>query len=141
MSAPNIAREDTFEVTVTIDGRDFGVWEGRSGGAGDSEETKTRLGGMGPEVSLGGPQTMENLTIKKLFDLDGIANDLPWLFARRGKADVTVNNQPLDKDGNRRGRRWTYTGTLKAVTPPDYDHKGNDESFIECEIVPNGVIA
>jgi hypothetical protein len=136
-----LARQDTGRITVTIDGRDFGVFESKTGGSGDSEETKVRLGSMGPQVSLGGPQTMENVTLKKLFDLDGIGREVPWLMARRGKATAVVTVQPLDHDGNAHGQRTTYTGYLKQVTPPDVDAQSNDPAYLELEISTHGVVA
>jgi hypothetical protein len=138
---PTYAREDTFAVSVTIDGRDFGVWENRTGGEGDSEDNKVRLGGMGPEVSLGGSKTLGNITLRKLYDLDGIGNDIAWLYAVRGRAPVVVTNQPLDQDGNVHGRRWTWQGVLKAVTPPDYDAQGTDAAYIEIEVAPSGDVS
>lgn len=139
MTQELIAREDMFEVSITVDGRDLGVWEKRSGGAGDSEDTKVRRGGLRGQASIGGPQTRENITAKKLFDLkaDAVALYL-WLDARRGKGDVTVNNQPLDRDGNSFGDGWTNTGILKQVTPPDVDADSNDAAYLEIEIGSDG---
>lgn len=137
-----IARQDTFNVSVVIDGVDYGGgWEARSGGAGDSEETKVKLGNMGGEVSLGGSVSVENITLKKLYDLDGIANNLTTLFARRGKAVVSITTQPLDYDGNACGTSFSYSGILKQVTPPEYDAQGNDEAYIELEVSTNSDIA
>lgn len=136
-----IARQDTFSVTVVIAGRDFGVWEGRTGGMGDSEETKVRLGAMGPQISIGGSTTIENVTIKKLYDIDGIGNEIAWLYERRGKAPVSITTQPLDRDGNVRGKRFTYNGILKAVNPPEYDAEGNDAAVIELEVAVDSPVA
>lgn len=138
---PTYAREDTFSCTVTIGGRDLGVFRGRTGGAGDSEETKMRLGGMGGQVSLGGPQTMENVTVSKELDLDGIANDVPWLYAGRGKLAAKVTQQPLDADGNAHGRRVTWSGKLKQVSYPEHDAEGNDPAVLELEIATDGTLA
>lgn len=137
-----IARQDTFNVSVTIDGVDYGGgWDKRTGGAGDSEETKVKLGNMGGEVSLGGSVSVENVTVSKLYDLDGIANNIIALYARRGKAAVSIVTQPLDHDGNVYGPSFTYTGTLKQVTLPDYDANGNDASYVELEVSTNSDIA
>jgi hypothetical protein len=138
---PVYGRQDGFSVTVSIDGRDFGVWRAREGGEGDSEEIKMRLGGMGPQVSLGGAQTMENVTVRKEFDLDGIANDVPWLMAGRGRLAATINSQPLDNDGNAHGRRVTWNGILKQVVYPEYDAEGTDPAEIELEISTDGNLA
>lgn len=139
-------RTDTWQIKATIDGKDFGVFEGRTGGAGDSEETKLRLGGMGAQVSLGGAQTLENITLRKLWDgmsdFSSSGNDVVWLYARRGKAEVTCTNQPLDQDGNiYAGKKFTFTGILKQVTVPDYDAQGNEGAFLELEVATDGNIA
>jgi hypothetical protein len=137
----SLLRADTWQVTATVDGRDYGFWLAREGGQGDSEETKLRLGGMGPQVSLGGAQTMDNITLRQIYDADGIGQDLPWLMGRRGKATVVCVTQPLDEDGNVHGKPFTYTGTLKAVTPPPYDAQGNDPAYIELEVATDGTVA
>lgn len=134
-------RTDTWQVTATIAGHDYGSWLARTGGAGDSDETKMRLGGMGQQVSLGGPQTMDNLTLRQIYDADGIGNDLVWLMGQRGRARVVCTSQPLDQDGNSHGKPFAYTGTLKAVTPPEYDAQGNDPAYIEIEVSTDGNIA
>lgn len=137
-----LARQDMASISVTLDARDFGSdWQVRNGGAGDVDETKTRLGGMGPLVSLGGPQTTENVVLRKTVDYDGIWNDISWLYARRGKAIANVTEQPLDKNGNAHGKRVTWTGTLKQVTLPDYDANSNDAAMIELEISTDGLVA
>lgn len=136
-----IAREDTFEVRVTVDGEDFGKWEKKTGGQGDSEETKVRLAGMGPQVSLGGSQTIENVTVTKLYDLDVDAPRLARLYSRRGKATVQVIQTPLDRDGHTYGPPVTWTGTLKAVTAPDVDAEGTDAAMVELEVAVDSVVA
>jgi hypothetical protein len=135
------SRQDTFSVTVTVGGKNLGVFRGREGGVGDSEESKMRLGGMGPQVSLGGSQTMENVTATKEFDLDGIANDIPWLMAGRGRLKASCTVQPLDLDGNAHGRRVTWSGILKSVTYPEQDAEGNDPAEVELEIATDGNLA
>jgi hypothetical protein len=50
-------REDTWLVSLSIDGRDLEVWDKLSGGEVDSDESKYRPGGMAAEISLGGTIT------------------------------------------------------------------------------------
>jgi len=59
-----------YQVTVTIDGVDYGVWDTFSGGEVASEEVKYRPGGMAAQVSLGGSTTVENITVSRLYVLE-----------------------------------------------------------------------
>jgi hypothetical protein len=136
-----LARQDTFSVSVNIDGRDFGIWEGRSGGDTDTDESKVRLGAMGPEVALGGTKSIDDVTCTKIFDIDGIGQEYVWLVARAGNAPMTVVTQPLDRDGHAHGRPWTYTGVLKGVNAPEYDAQSGDAAMIEVIMSVNSVVA
>lgn len=136
-----IARVDTWEIHLTLDGQDFGVWEKKSGGQGDSEETKVRLGAMGPQVAIGGSQTIDNVTLSRLYDLNSIHTQIQQLLARRGRGACVVKQIPYDHDGNPYGNPIVYTGVLKAVTPPTVDAEGTDAAMIEVEIAVDSVVA
>src|SRR3954471_3834197 len=114
-------RQDTRAVTVTIfkPGTDIaimkGIWDKKSGGQVDSEETVYHAGAMADPISLGGRRTVENLTLSRLCRLDRDWQMIPALGAAAGKADVVMADQPLDFDGNVQGNALTYRGTLKRV--------------------------
>jgi hypothetical protein len=138
---PAPTREDTWLVTVSLDGRDLGVWDTVSGGELDSDEAKYRPGGMAPEVSLGGTTTIGNLTVGR--NLDSL-RDWPlikWLAGRVGKGRGTIGVTPLDIDGARAGDPLTYGGTLKTVTRPDIDSTGTDAAMLELEFTCDGSVA
>lgn len=136
-----MSRSDQRSVSVTIDGTPTGIWDALSGGEADSEETKYRPGGGGAQVSLGGPTTLENLTLSRLFKLD---RDLPkikgWM-AKRGKAPVVVTEQFLDRDGNVASTGLTYRGVLKKVSPPEHDSESSDAAKVEIEVSVAGDVA
>jgi hypothetical protein len=134
-------REDTTLVTLRVDDVDFGVWDKKTGGNADSEETKYWPGGMAKEVSLGGRQTHENITLSREFDWGRDLPSLGYLLDRRGKAAVTIGQQFLDIDGNARGNPLTGTGTLKSVQAPDHDSSGNDAAMIEIECTIVSLVA
>lgn len=134
-------RQDTWNVTAVIDGLPSGTWDKLSGGSGDSEELKYRPGNMGSQISLGGSQTLENITLSRLFDLDRDALVVKKWLARRGNAPVVVTKQPKDIDGNTYGEPLVYTGILKAVTPPDVDSEGGDAAMVAIEVTTNGTVA
>src|SRR6187401_837440 len=100
-----MSRADQYRITVTIDGIDSGVWDKKTGGETDSEETKYRPGGMGESISLGGSRMTGNVTLQRLYvvprDHDGAWYKGPGipiikLRQRVGKATVVIKEQPLD---------------------------------------------
>ena len=135
------SRQDQYAIAVAIDGADTGIWDKKSGGEMDSEETKYKPGGLAGTITLGGSVTPGNLTVSRIFDLN---RDLPavkgWLN-RVGRAGVTVTVQSLDVDGNAFGAPIVYTGKLKMVTPPEVDSESSDAGMVEIEVSPDGVIS
>jgi hypothetical protein len=131
-------RADTWRTTVTIDGENFGVWDKKSGGAIDSDETKYNPGGMAPQVSLGGKKNVENVTFSRLYRLQRDHQRMQKLINKVGKGSVAVHQQPLDVDGNVFGKPLVYRGTLKRVTPPDVDSESNNGAMIELEVTIEG---
>jgi len=136
-----IARQDTWLTTVTINDVDYGIWTERKGGTVDSEEAKIYPGGMQSQISLGGSRSVDNVTLSKVFDLDGLEAQVATLGALCGSASVGITQQPLDRDGNVYGTPWSYTGVLKSVSPPEYDANGNDAAMIEIEVSVEGDIS
>lgn len=135
------SRQDTYSVTVSLDGDDTGVWDKMDGGALDSEETKYKPGGLAPEVSLGGTVTVENVTVSRLYDLDRDHRGLvSSLLNRVGKGRCVVKKQPLDPDGVAVGDPLVYRGVLKAVTPPPVDSESNSAGLLEIEVSTQGSV-
>src|SRR4051794_1412575 len=97
-------RADLFNVRVSIEGRDLGVWDQKSGGEVDSDETTYRPGGSEDQISLGGPVTAGNLTISKLFDESAANGVYHWLVHRAGRSTGTAVQQPLDAERRAFGR-------------------------------------
>jgi hypothetical protein len=134
------SRQDQYNVTVTIDGADYGTWDKMGGGEVDSEEKKYKPGGLAPEVSLGGSQTVGNITVSRLYDLARDHGTVKELLGRVGKAVVVVSKQPLDADGNAFGAPIVYRGTLKTCTPPEVDSESSDAAMIELEVTSSGAV-
>ena len=76
---PSPTREDTWLVTVAVDGRDLGVFDTVSGGEIDSEEAKYRPGGMAAEICLGGLRTIGNVTVGRYLDTQRDWPLVKWL--------------------------------------------------------------
>jgi hypothetical protein len=139
MPAPT--REDTWLVTCRVDELDLGTFDSFDGGEGDSEEAKYSPGGMEPEISLGGRQTIGNVTIGRYYDRLRDAPVLKPLYGKRGSGRGTIGVTPLAPDGTRGGDPTTWTGTLKTVTHPPVDSTGNDAAKLTLEFTCDGNVA
>lgn len=133
------SRQDTYAVSVSMDGEPIGIWDKMSGGAVDSAERKYRPGNLGEEQSLGGTKTTENVTVQRLYDLQRDHVGLvKRLLNRCGIARMVVIKQPLTNEGVPVGAPLVYTGTLKACTPPEVDSESDEAGLLEIEISTEG---
>jgi hypothetical protein len=136
-----MARQDTWDVTATLDGVDLGTWDKKDGGDIDSDDVSYKPGGMAPRISLGGTVNVANVTISRLYDLSRDQLNIHWLISRVGKGWIVVKQTPLDNDGNNNGYDpLTYQGVLKRVGPPPVDSEGTDAALLELEFVPAGLV-
>lgn len=131
-------RADTWEWTLNINGINYGVWDEKTGGEVDSDQTSYKPGGMARPYSLGGSKTVGNLVLRRNYRLGRDHPASQRLIDWAGKAKVRAVGQPLDHDGNAWGDPFTYNGVLKRVSFPDHNSTSNDPAMIELEIVPDG---
>jgi hypothetical protein len=131
-----------YAVSVAVEGiGNTGIWDKLSGGLADSEELVYKPGNMGERESLGGFQTVENVTISRNFKRDRDLNLRPALMTARGKREVTVTKQTLDQDKRPIGRPLVYKGTLKSYSDPEVDSQSTDAGMVEIEITSATVSA
>lgn len=135
-----MSRLDQYDITVTLDRTSLGVFDKLSGGNIDSEETKYKPGGMTPQVSLGGSQTVSNITVQRLYRLDRDLALVPTLKSRVGKGQVVVSKQSLDVDGHPFGAPTVYQGVLKQLTFPDPDSESSAAALLQLEISTVGTV-
>jgi len=136
-----MSRQNQAAITLTVDGRDMGVWDKLSGGEIDSEETKYKPGAMAPHVSLGGAVEVGDVTVSRLYVLGRDTETIHWLISRVGKGDCVLARPALDPDGNVWGTPGlVYSGKLKTLTPPELDSESSDPALIELVVAPNGTI-
>lgn len=133
-------RQDQHLITVTVDGHNLGVFDKAPGLEADSAETKYKPGGMGPEIVLGGSQTVSNITVSRLYDIQRDHELAKSLLPRRGKAPMSVSWQPLDPDGNPFGKPLVSQGRLKKVKFPDMDSEGTGAAMLELEMSTAGTV-
>jgi hypothetical protein len=137
MSTPT--REDTWYVRASVDGRELGVFDTHAGGEVDSEESKYRPGGMDAEISLGGRQTIGNVTVARYYD---VLRDHPlyvWLCSRAGKARGAVTWWPMTITGVVAGDGVTQHGTFKRAQRSDIDSNGGDAATLELEFTMDSI--
>jgi hypothetical protein len=127
-------REDTHLVTVSVADRLLGIFDQKSGGEIDSEESKYNPGGMLGEISLGGRKSYGNVTVERYYDVLRDHPLMTWLAPLVGKARVAIGIAPQSVDGVVQGDPYTYSGTLKTVSPPDVDSTGTDAGKWSIEI-------
>lgn len=118
-------REDEALITATVANISFPpffVWSSLEGGDAESNDTKVWPGGMQPQVSLGGPRTRTDATIKTPYSPALHALLVP-LENVAGNAAMSVSYTPLDASGNPAANSPTVTlhGILKTVTRPNYE--------------------
>jgi len=135
-------RQDRWLITVSIDGVGaLGTFDALDGGDADSGEQKYYPGGMLPQIVLGGPRTVSNVTANRLYDLPRDHAIATSLASKVGKARGTVTRQPLDVDGNPWGVGQTYSGILKTVKYPKADAQSGNAALLEITISTEGTIA
>jgi len=132
------------EIKVDVSYRDetralgvFDTWEGANVTA---ENTKHRRGGMGPQVAIGGPVTIEDLTISRDYDLTRDHKDAHWLSNAVGRARVIAKKTYLDEDGVAFGDPIVITGILIGYNQPNSDSDSGDIAMFEIVINPDGVV-
>lgn len=131
-------RENLYDVEVTFVGTDGNkskfVFDKMSGGDVTAAGKKYRpANGTQDEVNLGGAQTVNNITVSRLYQSD-IDAWVHWLISQTGRGEALVNKQPLDVNGAAFGSALRYKGMIEAVKPPATDSESDNEAVIEIEI-------
>jgi hypothetical protein len=129
-----------FEIELAGNRYDMGYWDKKTGGELDSDEVKYFPGAANVSVSLGGRILPGNVTIQRIYDRadDHIQNRVGRLLEGVGRAKCTIWQRPYDLDGNLKGNRFIWKGTLKRVLIPDVDSEATGAALIECEITTAG---
>ena len=97
-------------------------WTSLEGGDLESEDTKTRPGGMLPQVNLGGPTTRTDATVMRPYTPELHPFFKP-LEDAAGKSTMAISWVILDATGARPAGASVVTlhGILKNVTRPNWD--------------------
>jgi len=103
----------------------------KSGGGIAGNAEKAFLGGMTPQVSIGGDPERDDITLTIAYT-DAVRADYNWLDALAGRGEATVTEQL-----NGVGGTDVFTGIVDQVNPPDYDAASNDLQELEVVVSAN----
>lgn len=115
-------REDQADIRVSVDGVAFGdgnSWVTVAGGKVTAPGGKTRPGGMGHEIEVGGPATRSAATVTTQ-NSDIMASQHATLESKIGRGQARISIQFLDNYGQAiPGASETIKGTLLGAELPD----------------------
>lgn len=128
-------REDQALIQVSIDNVPIGdAWATVEGGDLEADGSKTRPGGMGKKVALGGPADRNDLTVTTQFT-DAIAVLHPGLEAKVGIGRAKVAVSWLNADRTPNGSGLTRVGVLNSAKAPDSDSDSGDAGMYEIVVL------
>jgi hypothetical protein len=130
----------TVEVTLKGETRKLGTFDTWEGGNVTADNTKHRRGNMGEQVAIGGPVTIDDLTVSRDYDLTRDNKNSHWLSKAVGKARVVATKSYLDSDGVKFGDPIVITGVLIGYNEPDADSDSGDVAMFELVINPDGAV-
>jgi hypothetical protein len=132
-----------WNVTVTWRGetRDLGTFDTMSGINATAENTKHRRGGMGKSRSLGGPSSLDDITVGRDYDLARDHGNFHWLVNANGKATFNATGYELDDDDREYGRPFILDGKIIEVHGPEHDSNSADVAMFELVLSPNDDLA
>lgn len=139
---PEPTRQDTWTISVTLNNQIIygDIFDKKTGGEVDSDDTKYYPGAMGPPISLGGRVTIGNVTLQRLYQPErDHANINDWLQAV-GSGRVDVTQRPRYITGGEFGKMIHYSGILKRVLVPEVDSEASGPAMLEIEVSPDGVV-
>jgi hypothetical protein len=130
-------REDQADIHVTVDGKAYGdgnSWATYSGGALTAADAKTRPGGMGKEIDIGGPASRSDATVT-IQNSDKMVAQHPQLEDRVGKGKAICSIQYLDIEGVAiPGASFRVVGRLKEAALPDYNYDSGTQGMYQVVI-------
>lgn len=123
------------DMRLSVNGKPYGnSWATYSGGKLQANDTKTRPGGMGKEVSVGGPASRDDITMTiQLTDMDVAWAKQLENTVGSGNAKAAIHYLMPDRtlvDGG----DFTRTGKVKSVEIPHGDHQSGNVGMLTVVI-------
>lgn len=131
-------RSDQHLVHLSVTGvpLDNIQWDSFDGGDNVANDVSYPPGGMLPVVNLGGTPTRSDITLTRAWS-DPLVAVYKKLDASVGRAPATIPVTTLDANGSPTGATVTYSGVVKSVARPGYDHKGSETAMLQVVIGSN----
>ncbi len=104
-------------------------WATLEGGDLESEDTKTRPGGMVPQVNLGGPTTRTDATVTRPYTAE-LHPHIVDLENVGGQGAMSITYNILGANAQTIGTPVTLTGILKNVTRPNWDSNATGTAML-----------
>jgi hypothetical protein len=129
-------REDMAQISLSVANEGGGLvsfgagdWYSFEGGNLENDDSHTRPGGMGLEVSLGGPSSRQDVTLTRpMSDVElGWHKTLELRCQQDAPSHVMVKF--LNRLGASQGLGFTVAGTLKSAFLPDMDTGSSDAAM------------
>jgi hypothetical protein len=126
-------REDMATINVKLNGNSYGTtWKEAEGGNLEADVAKARPGGMGREVSAGGPASRQDLTVR-ISLTDVVATWVQAFEDEVGVGDVEVKFNWLNRRRGPLGTGTVRKGILQAANLPNIG-TGADVGLFEIVI-------
>lgn len=134
--------QSRYLTTLSVAGRDIGVFQTHSGGHVTGESVADRSPGQEYPAASGGEKTIAPITTSRRVKLERDTDELIAFLQRHVSVEnaAVYNRRPLDSNRNPVGSGRTWTCTITAVNEPDSDSNSeNEPAVLEIELQPGGV--
>lgn len=127
-------------IRTIIAGVDIGLALSIEGGDSEGSESKSFVGGMLPQISLGSIPEVSNVTVTHLLT-DELRAQLPFLREKQAiSAPASATRTFLDHDKVSTGQKEVWTGTLLKVAVSGGEQGGEGAQTVELEIATDGTV-
>lgn len=121
-----------------VAGRDIGLWKIMQGGGMSAPSNKTRLLYGLPEIEMGGPTTVADVTLERVLVVAEVGDLWDFLYRQAGKGQATLTRVYQDAEGVVVDRGRPRSGVLLVVNEPDLDETSQDAALIHLEFGMHG---
>ena len=137
-----IYRKQQFFIQVSVPGVtiDSQSWDKASGGGIAPTMVKYAMGGMAPNVAIGGRRERADITVDRAWD-DTLISAALALDKASGNTPCTVAITPLKARGKTAGKPLIRTGILGPVTWPEADSSSSDAAMLQISVSLNEAIS
>lgn len=133
-------RVDQGFAHAVVAGRDCGIWPIMQGGGVAASSNKTRLQYGLPEIEMGGPTSMADVTLERVLVVADMGDLWDFLFRQAGKGQSQLTRVYQDAEGVVVDRGRSRLGVLLVCNEPDLDVTSQDNALVHLEFGMHGVI-